>query len=91
MVNFGPPAAKIGSGVWGTTADFNRFHVFAPLLPGTLVVASAQCSVEHRAPPIFGRAAITLGFGPHSSYYYFYVVYDGTKTVDNTIEKNSFP
>ena len=30
--------------------------------------ASAKlCGVEHRAPPIFGRAAITLGIGPHSS------------------------
>ena len=27
------------------------------------------CGVEHRAPPIFGRATITLGTGPHSSYY----------------------
>jgi len=26
------------------------------------------CGVEHRAPPIFGRASITLGSGPHSSY-----------------------
>jgi len=26
------------------------------------------CGVEHRAPPIFGRATITLGIGPHSSY-----------------------
>ena len=25
------------------------------------------CGVEQRAPPIFGRAAITLGIGPHSS------------------------
>jgi len=31
--------------------------------------ASAKlCGVEQRAPPIFGRAAITLGTGPHSSY-----------------------
>jgi len=30
--------------------------------------ASAKlCGVEQRAPPIFGRAAITLGIGPHSS------------------------
>jgi len=27
-----------------------------------------NCGVEQRAPPIFGRAAITLGIGPHSSY-----------------------
>ena len=25
------------------------------------------CGVEHRAPPIFGRATIMLGTGPHSS------------------------
>ena len=25
------------------------------------------CGVEHRAPPIFGRATITLGIGQHSS------------------------
>jgi len=30
--------------------------------------ASAKlCSIEKRAPPIFGMAAITLGIGPHSS------------------------
>jgi len=27
-----------------------------------------NCGVRERAPPIFGRAAITLGIGPHSSY-----------------------
>jgi len=27
-----------------------------------------NCGVQQRAPPIFGRAAITLGIGPHSSY-----------------------
>jgi len=26
-----------------------------------------NCGVEQRAPPIFGRAAITLGIGPHST------------------------
>jgi len=29
-----------------------------------------NCGVEQRAPAIFGRAAITLGNGPHSSLYY---------------------
>ena len=34
--------------------------------------ASAKlCGVEQRAPPIFGRAAITLGIGPLSSLSYF--------------------
>ena len=29
------------------------------------------CGVEKRAPPIFGRAAITLGIGPQSSFLFF--------------------
>jgi len=34
--------------------------------------ASAKlCGVEQRAPPIFGRATITLGIGPHSSFMFF--------------------
>jgi len=32
MVNFGPLTAEIGSGVRGTPANFNRFHVFTSLL-----------------------------------------------------------
>ena len=27
-----------------------------------------NCGIEQRAPPVFGRAAITLGIDPHSSY-----------------------
>ena len=37
MVNFGPLAAEIGSVVWDTPANFNRFRVLAAL-HGTLVV-----------------------------------------------------
>ena len=29
-----------------------------------------NCGVQQRAPPIYGRAAIALGAGPHSSFYY---------------------
>ena len=32
MTNFGPLTAEIGSGVWGTQADFNGFRVLASLL-----------------------------------------------------------
>jgi len=32
--NFGPLAAEIGSGVWGTTANFDGFRVLAALLHG---------------------------------------------------------
>jgi len=66
MVNSGPLAAEIGLVVWGTPPNFNGFRVLAALLHGTLVVVISQlCGVEQRAPPIFGRAAITLGIGPH--------------------------
>ena len=61
MVHFGPLAAEIGWRVWGTPANFNWFRVLAALLHGIL------CGDEQRAPPIFGRATITLGIGPHSS------------------------
>jgi len=38
MANFGPLTAEIGSGVWGTPANFNGFRFLAALLHGTLVV-----------------------------------------------------
>ena len=66
MGNFGPLAAEIDQVVWGTRANFNGFRVLAALLHGTLVVGVSQTlRVEQRAPPIFGRAAITLDIGPH--------------------------
>jgi len=69
MVNVGPLAAEIISLVWGTPANFNGFRVLAALLHGILVVGVSQIlRVEQRAPPIFGRATITLGIGPHSSF-----------------------
>ena len=68
MVNFGPPTTEIESLVSGTPANFNGFRILAALLHGTVVVGVSQlCGVEQRASPIFGRAAITLGIGPHSS------------------------
>ena len=42
MVNFSPLAAEICWRVWGTPADFNRFHVLTALLHGTLVVGVSQ-------------------------------------------------
>ena len=72
MVNFGPLAAEIGPVVWGNAANFNGFRVLAALLHGTLVVGVSQtCGVQQRAPPIFGRATIRLGIGPHSSFKVF--------------------
>jgi len=68
MVNFGLLTTEICWRVWGAPANFNGFRVLAALLHGTLVVGVSQtCGAEQRAPPIFDRAAITLGIGPHSS------------------------
>ena len=68
MVNFGPLAVEIGLLVRGTLANFNGFRVLAALLHGTLVMGVSQTlRTEQRAPPIFGRVAITLVIGPHSS------------------------
>jgi len=69
MVNFGLLAAEICWRVWGTPANFNGFRVLAALLHGTLVVGVSQTLRRwtEGAPPILGRAAITLGIGPHSS------------------------
>jgi len=77
MVNFSPLAAEIRWRVWSTPANLNGFRVLAALLLGPVVVGVSQtlrlgtrngiAELPQRAPPIFGRAAITLGIGPHSS------------------------
>jgi len=41
--------------------------VLTALLHGTRGASAKLCGVEQRAPPIFGRAAITLGISPHYS------------------------
>jgi len=49
-----------------------RSSIFAALLHGTQMVGVSQlCGVQQRASPVFGRAAITLGIGPHSSFFWF--------------------
>jgi len=64
MVNIGLLAAEIGPVVW--------FRVLAAYCTVLQQWASVKlCGVEQRAPPIFGRAAITLGIGPHSSLTFF--------------------
>jgi len=68
MANFGPLAAEIGSGVWGTPASFNGFRVLAVLLHATLVEGVSQTSALNRVPRTFVRAAITLGIGPHFTF-----------------------
>ena len=73
IVNFGPLAAEIDPVVWSTPANFNGFRVLAALLHGTPVLGVSQTlRREQRVPPIFSRAAITMGIGPHSSFQYFF-------------------
>jgi len=68
VVNFGPLAAEIDPVVWGTPANFNGLASWQRYCTARQYWASAKlCGVEQRAPPIFDRAAITLGIGPHSS------------------------
>jgi len=42
IVNFGPLTADIGSGVWGTSANFNGFRILAALLHSSQVVSISQ-------------------------------------------------
>ena len=53
MANLGPLTAEIGSGVWGTPSDFNRFHVLAALLHGTLVVGVSQTAAFNRGRHLY--------------------------------------
>ena len=49
-----------------------RSPILTALLHGTRLGTSAKlCGVEQRTPPILGRAAITLGIGPHASFFVF--------------------
>jgi len=50
----------------------------------TVQTAAKLCGVEQRAPPMFGRAAITLGIGLHSSgviLSYFFRAHNGHNIV----------
>jgi len=42
MVNFGPLTAEIGSVIWGTPPNVNRFRVLAALLQGIRAVGVSQ-------------------------------------------------
>ena len=70
-------AAEIGLPVWGTQAIFNGFSrlgsVAARHSSGR---RQPNCGIEQRAPPIFSRAAITLGIGSYSSYKTIFLLRD---------------
>jgi len=68
MVNFGPLVAEIGPVVWAPLQISTGFVSWQHYCTALQYRASAKlCGVDQRAPPVFSRAAITLGTGPHSS------------------------
>jgi len=68
MVNFGQLAAEIVSLVWDTPSYFQRVSRLGSVTERHCSSGrQPNCGIEQRAPPIFGRVAITLGIGPRSS------------------------
>ena len=65
MVNFGQQLKSVGE--FGTPVQISTgFASWERYCAALQYWASTKlCGVEQRAPPIFGRAAITLGIGPH--------------------------
>jgi len=65
MVNFGTLAAEIVSLVWVPLQISTGCESWQRYCTALQYWVSAKlCSVEQRAPPIFGSAVITLGIGP---------------------------
>jgi len=69
MLNFGPLAAEIGSGVWGTPANFNGFRVLAALLHG-IVVGVSQTAAFNRGRHLYSAGRPRWVLAHISSYYY---------------------
>jgi len=73
MVNFGPLTARFW--ILGHPCKFHpvsRFGIVTARHSSSR--RQPNCCVEQRAPPIFGRAAITLGFGLYFSSWLFCAV-----------------
>jgi len=67
MVNFGLLTAEILLASLGHPCKFQRLSRLGSVTALHFSSAAKLCGVEQRASPIFGRATITLGIGPHSS------------------------
>jgi len=59
MVNFGPLTADIGSGVPALLQISTGFVSWQRYCTALYWTSAKLCGVEQRAPPVFGRAAIT--------------------------------
>jgi len=69
MLNFGLLVAEIGPVVWAPQQIQRLSHLGSVTARQSSSGHQPNCGVEQRAPPIFSRATITLGIGPHCSYY----------------------
>jgi len=67
MANFGPLTALIGWPVWAPLQISTGFVSWQRYCTASGSGRQPNCGVEQRALPIFGRATITLGIGPHFS------------------------
>jgi len=77
MVNFGPLTAEICWRVWGTRANFNRFHILAALLHGTLVVGVTRTAALNRGCHLYSaerpsrwalaHILVVFGFAPSAA------------------------
>jgi len=76
MVNFGAKTAERTVGEFGAAQQNSTGFASWPRYCTVLQQwASAKlCGVEQRAPPIFGRAAIALGIGPHFLFVMFLMI-----------------
>ena len=70
MVNFGLLTAEMLASL-GLPCKFQRLSRLGNVTAQHSIVGVSQTlRVEQRAPPIFGRATITLGIGPLSNHDY---------------------
>jgi len=75
MANFDPLAAEIGWLFGSPQLVSTGFAYWQRYCTALQQWASAKlCGVEQRAPPIFARAAIALGIGPHSGFFIGWLV-----------------
>jgi len=76
MVNFGLLTAEICLASLGQPCKFQRVSRLGSVTARhSSSGRQLNCGVEQRAPPIFSRAAITLGIGPHSSLFRLYRIW----------------
>jgi len=64
MANLGLVTAEIGSVVWGTPANFNRFSILSALLHGTLVVDDSQIVMLNRVAAYIQHGGHHVGHWP---------------------------